>query len=86
MSNAKRDYSYIRQMNDYCGLLGFVIAESAGEYGNSYEDIGRGVDYVINKYPDQVDLIEEVIIGITGYSFATIREKMKENKEYYEAL
>lgn len=76
----------IREMDDYCGLLGFTIAESVGEYDNGYEDIGYGIDSLIDKYPDKVELIEEVVIALSGYGFETLRQKMIENKDYYNTL
>lgn len=68
------------------GLLGFTIAESVNEMDNSYEDIGYGLVSVIEDHPEQIDLIEKVVIALSGYSFETIIEKMEDNSDYYNSL
>lgn len=83
--NAKTAYSQISKMEDY-GLLGFTISESVNEMDNSYEDMGYHLDQVISENPDQIDLIEKVIIALSGYCFETLKEKMENNRDYYGSL
>ncbi len=82
---AKKSYSMIKNNEDH-GLLGFVISESVNEMDNSYEEIGRRLDEVISNNPDQIDLIEKIVIALTGYCFETIKDKMEDNREYYNSL
>ena len=84
--NAKTAYSHIKRMKNYYGLLGFTIAESVNEMDNSYEDMGYHLDDVISENPNQIDLIEKVVIALSGYCFETIKDKMKENRDYYNSL
>ena len=76
----------ITKMEEWQGLLGFVITESAGDYDNSYEDMGNNLAALIEKNPEQVELIEAVITAISGYDFETIGQIMDEKKEYYYSL
>lgn len=82
----KQSYEEIRKLDDFCGRLGFAISNSIEDYGNSYEDIGVGLDYVINKHPDEIELIEEVVIALSGYKFETLLKHMTEQKDYYDSL
>ena len=82
----KQNYAYIRKYNDYCGRLGFAISESINDMDNCYEYIGECLDYLIDKYPDKIGLIEEVVIALSGYSFETLRKIIREQKEYYNSL
>ena len=83
MNKAMHIYEPIKEFNND-GLLGFVISESVNEMDNSYEDMGRNLINLIERNPDQIDLIERVVIALTGYSFETIKDRMEYNKEYYE--
>lgn len=82
---AREAYEKIEKM-DNPGLLGFTISESVNEMDNSYEDIGYSLDNVIYDNPGQIDLIEKVVIALSGYTFETIIDKMKDNEEYYNSL
>ena len=81
----RQSYANIKKFNDYEGRLGFAISESVGDYGNSYEDMGESLDILINKYPDKIELIEEVVIALSGYGFETLEKKMREQKDYHDA-
>lgn len=86
MKKAASDFAKIMSMDEWQGLLGFVITESAGDYDNSYEDMGSNLARLIEKHPEQIELIEAVITAISGYSFETIRQIMAEKKDYYCSL
>lgn len=75
-------FKKIEKMDDAAGRLGFEIAESI----DSYDDTGSYIIYLVNKYPEHFDLIEEVVIAICGYGFDSLERKMKEDTTYYDSL
>ena len=88
MNANRKAYNKIKRFNDFAGLLGFVIRET--DYIESccdtYEDTGNYLDYVINKYPESFDVIEQTVIAICGHGFESLLNLVRENREYYESL
>ena len=82
----KQKYAQIKKFNGYEGRLGFAIAESVNDYNLSYESIGEGLDYIIRKNPDKIDFVEDVVAALTGYDFEELRNIIREQKDYYDAL
>lgn len=88
MENNRNAYSEIKKLDNFAELLGFEIRESDNLdcYSGSYEDTGNYLDYVINKYPDSFDVIEQTVIAICGKGFESLLDGIKEHKEYCESL
>lgn len=69
------------------GLLGFTIAQAIEEPDNGYETIGSSVISVFEKYPESANILDEMLIAVTGYSIKTlIQERMSEEENTYDAL
>jgi len=87
--NANRKaYNKILRLKDGCGRLGFEISNHSSflDCWRSYDDIGYDLSRVIEKHPDDFDVIEETIIAICGYGFESLLEFAKEDKDYYYGL
>ena len=85
----QKDIDAIDEMEESRDRLGFEIIESQSgtfEPSEGYYTVGKDVLRVAKSHPDQLDLIEEVIIAITGWGFGTLRERMKEHKDYFDSL
>lgn len=85
----QKDLETIKSMVDGEERLGFELSESnSGTFcpGDSYEDIGRNFLSVVEKYPNHLNIIEDVVASITGYDLDSIRQHMIDHKDYYDAL
>ena len=71
----------IRNNNDG-GLLGFSVRE----IDECYEDTGNGILYMFEKYPEQAELLEEMLGAICCMNFDDIINKMEEDRDYYDSL
>ncbi len=78
--------AYKRIEKKYSGLFGFVVVEAIDDGYNSYEDIGKYLKRVVDENPDQFELIEKVIIAISGIDFKEIEKQMEERADYYDSL
>ena len=79
----------IRKLEDAAGRLGYEIKEVdffEGSMADSYDTVGRDLLNVIARNEDNIELIEEVVIAITGYGFESLLGRMKEHKDYWDAL
>lgn len=87
IKDIKKDIGAIRRMTDAEGRLGFELVElDFDDPFYNYSESGAGLLGMISKHPDKLDLIEEVVIAITGWSFASIKEHMKEHKPHWDSL
>ncbi len=83
----RKDISAIKKMADCEGRLGFELTEPGHDDPfYNYQDSGKGLLNVIDNNPDKLDIIEEVVIAITGWSFSSIREHMKVHKSHWDSL
>ncbi|MBO5609112.1 MAG: hypothetical protein J5929_01890 [Eubacterium sp.] len=86
-SVSKRAYKAIRDMDDGADRLGFEILEQdTFDCDVNYYDIGRSVINIIENHPESFEVIEKVIIAITGYGFETLNQKVIEHKDYFDSL
>ncbi len=86
VKDIKKDLNAIKKMTEAEGRLGFAIDNAINEQDNSYDDMGRYLVRVAEAHPDQLNVIEETVIAICGYSFGTLRDRMKTEKSDYDAL
>ena len=82
----KKDINAIERMTDCEGRLGYAISNAINEIDNSFDDMGSYLLGVIRSNPEQLDVIEEAVIAICGYSFETLREHMKAEKPDFDCL
>ncbi len=85
----RRDFNAICRMSDAAGRLGFELSESQnGQFwaADSYDTVGSSLISVVENNPEHIDLIEDVVVAITGFGFGSIREHMKDHKSHYESL
>ena len=83
----RKDINAIKKMADCEGRLGFELQElNFGDPFHSYYDSGKGLLNMIAHNPDKIDIIEEVVIAITGWNFSSIKEHMKEHKSHWDSL
>ena len=78
----KKQINYICRNDECSERLGYAIKKSMEE-----ENIGRIGGDLINltlTHPDELELIENVVIAICGYGFDSLREKIKSEKKEYE--
>ena len=80
----KKDIDAIDKMVDSRDRLGFAISEAIST--DDYCEIGKSVLSLARQYPDKLDMIEATTIAICGYSFNSLREQMKEQKEEFDSL
>ena len=75
----------IRNSDNYDeeGLFGFCIREI--DY-YSYEETGRGVLYMFEKYPEHAEMLEEMLGAICGMNLDDIVDKMEKERDYYDSL
>lgn len=89
-ADALKNVRAIARMKDAAGRLGYEIAEvdffDEGFGGDSYDTIGSDLLSLIERNHDQAALVEEVVIAICGYGFESLRNRMKEHLEYWQAL
>ena len=84
-----KDFDAICRMTDSENRLGFEISESnSGVFDepSSYKEIGRSLIEVLQNNRNQAELIEKVIIAITGWNIRSLRERMEEHKSYIDSL
>lgn len=67
------------------GLFGFCIVGGQDE-NRSYTDIGETTLYMLSKYPEQIELLEEMLVAISGYNLEELLEKMNKEQDYYNGL
>ena len=86
--NANRKaYEELVSADDGYELLGFEISNHCSfDSSSSYEDIGYDLSRIIEKHPDDFDVIEEVVVAICGYGFESLLRLAKEDKDYYDSL
>ena len=80
----KKDIDAIDKMIDSRDRLGFAISEAIST--DYYREIGKAVLSLARQYPDKLDMIEATTIAICGYSFNSLREQIKEQKEEFDLL
>lgn len=84
MEAVKKIQNY--DMEDAFGCFGFVISDASMNPDNCYEDIGRYVIRCFNQYPEQADILDEMLTAICGWSISSLIEDMERKRSYYEAL
>lgn len=54
----------------------------------SYNEIGRSIQNVLQTFDDSkgLEIIENMLIAITGYGFKSTLENIEEHREYYDSL
>lgn len=67
------------------GLFGFCIMGGQDEC-YSYTDVGQATIEMFKQHPEQAELLEEMLIAISGYSLNSLLEKMKNEQDYYNGL
>ena len=70
------------------GLFGFcVVDEDAdGMLSNSYNDIGSSILSIFKQYPEQVEILEKMLIAISGYGLDSLLKRMEEKNDYFNSL
>ncbi len=90
MNKTKEEYKAlvdsISEMENSDGRLGYAIALAMDEDDNYYKDIGRNVIRMCYKYPEQVNIVEETLIAITGWGLETLKAHMEEQIDDYNSL
>lgn len=85
----KNIFDKICSMENASGRLGFEIVEAqSGQFweSDSYETVGESVISLVRNNPEQIELIEKVLIAITGYGFESTKIHMDEHEDYYNSL
>ena len=68
------------------GLLGFCVREEVENDTENHMKVGDYIVYLFKKYPEQAELLEEMLIAICGWGIESLRKIMEEQREYYESL
>lgn len=68
------------------GLLGFCVREEVENDTENHGKVGSYIVYLFKKYPEQAELLEEMLIAICGWGIESLRKIMEEQREYYESL
>lgn len=71
--------------NDADGLFGFCIMGGQDE-AYSYRDVGCSTLEMFKEYPEQAELLEKMLIAISGYGLESLLKKMKVEQDYYDSL
>lgn len=67
------------------GLFGFCIMGGQDE-AYSYRDVGCSTLEMFKEYPEQAELLEKMLIAISGYSLESLLAKMVREQDYYNGL
>lgn len=87
MNDIRKAINAINRMKDAEDRLGYEIMEVGFfDWDYNYHDTGRYLLSLCRDYPDQIDIIEKTVIAICGYGFESLKERMKEHKNEWEAL
>lgn len=70
---------------DADGLFGFCIMGGQDE-AYSYRDVGYSTLKMFKDYPEQAELLEKMLIAISGYSLDSLFKKMEQEQDYYNGL
>lgn len=70
--------------NEDEGLLGFIISSSME--GDEYETVGKSVLRTFEKYPEHAEILQEMLIAISGWKLESLIEDMEDERDYYEGL
>ena len=70
---------------DADGLFGFCIMGGQDE-AYSYRDVGCSTLDMFKEYPEQAELLEKMLIAISGYSLDSLLKKMEQEQDYYNGL
>ena len=68
------------------GLLGFCVREEVENDQENYERVGNYIVYLFKKYPEQAEILEEMLIAICGWGIESLRKIMEEQRNYYKSL
>ena len=71
--------------NDADGLFGVRIMGGQDE-AYSYRDVGCSTLEMFKEYPEHTELLEKMLIAISGYSLASLLKKMEQEQDYYNGL
>lgn len=80
----KEILEFINEIDEYedAGLFGFVIIENNGPY----DETGESVISVFKRYPEHAELLNEMLIAVSGYGVQRLKDEMEEQRDYYESL
>ena len=87
----KKALSSIKKMDDSCERLGYEISETIsgtfpGEIAEDYRTIGKDLLNLMFMHPNELEIINDTLIAITGWSIPTIKDRMKKHKSLYDNL
>ena len=82
----KKLINSIAGMQDSEKRLGYAIFNELNDLTNLFDDIGGGLLRLCDREPENIEVIERVLIALTGFGFAGLKKCMIEQKDFVNSL
>ncbi len=67
-------------------LFGFCVRNEVMNDMESFKKTGHYILYTFKKFPEQAEILEEMLIAICGWGIGSLQRIMEEQREHYDSL
>lgn len=85
-SRIDKSIAELSKLKDYESRLGYAVYNAVVTDEETCFHIGRAILHVVEQHKDQLKVIDDTLIAVTGWGFESLKREMEDKKDAYYSL